>query len=190
MTVATFNFNGRRHDLALVFRESRTAKQAARAIGVETGSVFGLIQRMTGEGMLKPVGLGKPTRGTEYVLTDDAAYALTLELEKDARPEEEGAGIVVKGQEMILARGGSEVDVQTVFADASLSSRTIAWAATLGPDWLIAISPGTEKFSEQKLVIALEKAGCRCERGMVDSMTTGSLLRERAISLTGIGVAS
>ena len=52
MSRSGFNFRGRRLDLALAFRKARTAKEAARVLGVETGSVFGLIQRMAAEGII------------------------------------------------------------------------------------------------------------------------------------------
>lgn len=179
-----FNFNGRRLRLALEFREPQTAKQAARAIGAETGSVFGLIQRMTAEGILEPIGLGKPTRGTEYRLTEDAAYALTLELEREDQPQE-SVGTVTEGQEVLIARGGPTIGTQRVFANPSISAGTIAWAASLGGDWLIALSVEAAKFDAQRLVVDLEKAGCKVERGQVDSKVSGSRLREQAISLVG-----
>ena len=181
MSPSAFNFKGRRLDLALVFREARTAKEAARALGVETGSVFGLIQRMTAEGILEPLGLGEPTRGTEYVLTRDGAHALELELEPRHDPEE-GTGTVLDGQEVIIARGGPLSRVQSVFADPGLS-RTIAWAATLGADWLLALGADADKFATEKLVVALEGAGCTCEYGKVDSMLSGRRLQQRAADL-------
>lgn len=184
MSRSGFNFRGRRLDLALAFRKARTAKEAARVLGVETGSVFGLIQRMAAEGIIEPRGLGEPTRGTEYVLTEDGAHALTLELERSRDPEE-GADAVLDGQEVIIARGGPLSRVQAVFADPGLS-RAIAWAATLGADWLLALSADADKFAGQKLVIALEGAGCRCEYGTVDSKLSGRRLQERAADLTGV----
>ncbi len=183
MSPSGFNFKGRRLDLAIVFRKARTAKEAARALGVETGSVFGLIQRMTAEGILEPLGLGEPTRGTEYALTEDGAHALALELERSRDPEE-GAGAVLDGQEVIVARGGPLSRVQAVFADPGLS-RPIAWAATLGADWMLALSADADKFAAQKLVTALEGAGCICEHGKVDSKLSGRRLRERAADLVG-----
>lgn len=183
MSPSGFNFKGRRLDLAIVFRRARTAKEAARALGVETGSVFGLIQRMAAEGIIEPLGVGEPTRGTEYVLTEDGAHALALELERSRDPEEDLDG-VLNGQEMIIARGGPLSRVQAVFADPGLS-RAIAWAATLGADWLLALSADTDKFAAQKLVVALEGAGCRCEHGRVDSKLSGRRLRERAADLAG-----
>jgi hypothetical protein len=173
-----FNFKGRRRDLALVFRKARTAKEAARAIGVETGSIFGLVRRMAAEGIIEPLGPGEPTRGTEYILTEDAAYALTLELERTTDPEGDH-GTVVNGQEVLFARGGRLLDIQAVFADPSLSL-VIAWAATLGADWLLALTVDADKFAAQKLIAALEKVGCQCDYGKVDSKLSGSRLRERA----------
>ena len=187
MTPAGFNFRGRRLNLAIAFRRARTAKEAARALGVETGSIFGLIQRMAAEGIIEPIGLGEPTRGTEYILTADAVHALALELEGRRDPEE-GVGTVVDRQEMIIARGGPLVDVQSVFAEPGLSL-VIAWAAALGPDWLLALSPSADQFDVQRLVIALEKAGCRCERGTTDSPLSGRRLRERAADLVESEVA-
>ncbi len=187
MAPAAFNFNGRRLDLALGFRKARTAKEAARALGVETGSVFGLIQRMTAEGIIEPTGLGEPTRGSEYILTEDGAHALMLELERSRDPEEEESGVVLDGQEMIIARGGPLSRVQSVFADPGLS-RVITWAATLGGDWLLALSVDADKFAAQKVVVALERAGCKCEHGKVDSTLSGRRLREQAVGLTDDGV--
>jgi DNA-binding MarR family transcriptional regulator len=187
MAPATFNFNGRRLDLAIVFRRACTAKEAARSLGVETGSIFGLIQRMTAEGIIEPTSLGEPTRGTEYVLTEDGAHALELELERSRDPEE-GAGSVLDGQELIIARGGTLSRVQSVFADLELS-RAVSWAATLGADWLLALSVDADKFAAQKLVVALEGAGCKCEYGKVDSMLSGRRLRERAADLDDVEVA-
>ncbi|HXQ88372.1 MAG TPA: hypothetical protein VN733_01925 [Solirubrobacterales bacterium] len=181
MAPSAFNFKGRRLNLAIVFRKARTAKEAARALGVETGSIFGLIQRMTAEGIIEPIGLGEPTRGTEYVLTGDGAYALELELERRRDPEE-GTGAVLDGQEMIVARGGPVSRVQSVFADPGLS-HPIAWAATLGSDWLLALAADADKFATEKLVIALEAAGCSCEYGRVDSRLSGPRLQQRAADL-------
>lgn len=183
MAPSRFNFNGRRLDLAIAFRKAHTAKEAARALGVETGSIFGLIQRMAAEGIVEPVGLGEPTRGTEYVLTEDGAHALDLELERKRDPEE-GAGTVADGQEVIIVRAGPLVHVQSVFADPALSL-VIAWAATLGADWLLALAADADQFAAQRLVIALEKVGCKCERGKVDSKLSGRRLRERAADLVG-----
>jgi hypothetical protein len=178
-----FNFKGRRLNLAIVFRKACTAKEAASILGVETGSIFGLMQRMTAEGIIEPIGLGEPTRGTEYVLTEDGAHALTLELERRRDPEE-GAGTIREGQEMVIVRGGPLTEVQSVFADPALSLG-IAWAATLGADWLLALSADTDQFAAQRLVVALERAGCKCERGKVDSRISGRRLRERAANLVG-----
>lgn len=186
MSPSGFNFKGRRLDLALVFREARTAKEAARALGVETGSVFGLIKRMTAEGIIEPLGLGEPTRGTEYVLTSDGAHALELEMEQRRDPEE-GLSTLHEGQEVIIVRGGALSRVQSVFADAGLS-RAIAWAATLGGDWLLTLAADTDKFATEKLVVALERAGCTCEYGKVDSMLSGRRLRQRAADLAPAGV--
>lgn len=183
MTPVGFNFNGRRLDLAIVFRKARTAKEAARVLGVETGSIFGLMQRMTAEGIIEPIGLGEPTRGTEYILTEDGAHALTLELERRRDPEED-TGSLVFGQEAIIARGGSVLDVQSVFADPG-RSLIVAWAATLGPDWLLVLAADADPFAAQRLVSALERAGCKCERGKVDSTLSGRRLRERAAELVG-----
>jgi DNA-binding MarR family transcriptional regulator len=187
MVSSAFNFNGRRLDLAIVFRNACTAKEAARALGVETGSVFGLIQRMMAEGIIEPTSLGEPTRGTEYVLTEDGAHALMLELERSRDPEE-GAGAVLDGQELIIVRGGLLSRVQAVFADPGLS-RAIAWAATLGADWLLALSVDADKFAAQKLIVALEGAGCKCDHGKVDSKLSGRRLRERAADLADAEVA-
>jgi hypothetical protein len=187
VTPSGFNFKGRRLNLALAFRKARTAKEAARALGVETGSIFGLIQRMTAEGIIEPIGLGEPTRGTEYVLTEDGSHALELELERRRDPEE-GAGTVIDGQEVIVARGGPLAGVQAVFADPALSL-AIAWAATLGADWLLALSPDADRFAGEKLVMALEETGCKCEWGRVDSRLSGRRLRERAADLVGGEVA-
>ncbi len=183
MSPPGFNFKGRRLELALVFREARTAKEAARALGVETGSVFGLIQRMTAEGIIEPLGLGEPTRGTEYVLTSDGAHALELELEQ-RREREEETGTVADGQEVIVARGGPLSLVQSVFAEPGLS-RPIAWAATLGADWLLTLAADADKFATERLVVALEGAGCTCEYGKVDSLLSGRRLQQRAADLTG-----
>lgn len=183
MTASGFNFRGRRLKLAIVFRKARTAKEAASALGVETGSIFGLMQRMAAEGIVEPIGLGEPTRGTEYVLTEDGAHALALELERGRDPEED-TGTVVDGHEVIIARGGPLTDVQLVFADPALSL-VIAWAATLGADWLLALSVDADQFAAQRLVVALERAGCKCERGKVDSRLSGRRLRERAVDLVG-----
>lgn len=184
MASSRFNFNGRRLDLAVIFRKARTAKEAAHALGVETGSVFGLIRRMTAEGIIEPIGVGEPTRGTEYILTENGAHALELDLERKRDPED-GAGTVAKGQDVIIVRGGRLADVQAVFADPGLSL-VIAWAATLGADWLLALSANADQFAAQRLVVALEKkAGCGCERGTVDSKLSGSRLRERAVDLVG-----
>ena len=89
---------------------------------------------------------------------------------------------MLDGQEMIIARGGRLLRIQAVFADPGLS-RSIAWAATLGADWMLALSTGTDKFAAQKLVAALEAAGCTCEHGKVDSKLSGRRLRERATDL-------
>ena len=76
------------------------------------------------------------------------------------------------------------LDIQTVFADPSLSL-IIAWAATLGADWLLALTVDADKFAAQRLIAALEKVGCQCDYGRVDSKLPGSRLRERAGDLIG-----
>src|ERR1700749_5002579 len=125
MAAVAFNFNGRRRKLAPPFRNASTAKEAARSLGVETGSVFGLIQRMTAEGILEPLGEGEPTRGTEYVLTRDASHI--LELEPGRRQEDGSVGTVDKGQRMVVVKDGRVSSAQAVFGDRDLSL-LIAWA--------------------------------------------------------------
>jgi hypothetical protein len=90
---------------------------------------------------------------------------------------------VLDGQEVVVVRGGLLSRVQSVFADPEYS-RPIAWAATLGADWLLAIAADADKFATQKLVFALEKkAGCTCEYGKVDSQLSGHRLQQRAADL-------
>jgi hypothetical protein len=89
---------------------------------------------------------------------------------------------------VIIARGGSLAPVQAVFANPTCSL-AIAWAATLGADWLLALSPDADRFAGEKLVMALENAGCKCEWGRVDSRLSGRRLRERAADLVDSEVA-
>jgi DNA-binding MarR family transcriptional regulator len=176
---ATHDFRGRRLDLALVFREKRTAREAARELGTQTGSVYGLIKRMHAEGMLEADSdPAPPTRGTQYCLTDDARFALAQALES-TQVEREDAGRLTEGQHVLIASGAGVMAVQRVVADPALSA-AVAWDAWLGASWLFAMNPESSFLTLKKLAAALERAGCDCQLGQVDGLEAGGQMREQA----------
>ena len=178
--VAPLDFKGRRLGLANVFRDWSTAKEAAAELGVETGSVFGLIKRMHAEGILAADSdPEEPTRGAQYRLTHEARIA--LEKLDEALGGEEEPGHLLDDQRLLIARGETLTDIEEVLADPALTS-AIAWASWLGSSWLIAMRPDSDGYAWRKLASALERAGYLCERGRIDELQTGRRLRRQFAS--------
>jgi hypothetical protein len=175
------DFRGRRLDLANVFRDWRTAKEAARELGTETGSVFGLIKRMHGERILEADSdPGPPTRGTQYRLTHEARIALDEVVDRTLGCRQE-AGQLTDDQRLLIVRGDALADIEKVLADPGLSS-AIAWGSWLGASWLLAMAPDCDAHAWRKLATVLEEAGYRCERGRIDELQSASRLRDQAAS--------
>jgi DNA-binding MarR family transcriptional regulator len=176
----TLDFKGRRFDLANAFRGWSTPNEAASDLGTETGSVFGLIKRMHGEGILEADSdPAPPTRGTQYRLTQEARVALE-ELDRAPAGKDE-IGRLADGQRLLIARGEALLEIEQILADPSLSS-AVAWASWLGGSWLIAMQPDSDGRAWRKLATVLEGAGYRCERGRVDEMQTARQLRRQFAS--------
>jgi hypothetical protein len=172
------DFKGRRLALANVFRDERTANEAAAQLGVSTGSVYRLIIRMHSEGILEADSdPDPPVRGTQFRLSADARLALE-QLDHGLMPDDD-AGRLSDDQRVLIVRGQQLVRVEKIFADPSLST-LIAWAAWLGASWLVALTPETDGHAWQRLGTAFESAGLTCERGRVDEVQTAALLRRRS----------
>jgi hypothetical protein len=178
--VSTPDFKGRRLALANACREWSTANEAARNLGTETGSVFGLIRRMHGEGILEADSdPGPPTRGTQYRLTHEARLA--LEQLDGALAGEEEIGRLVEGQRLLIVRGEELADIEKTVADPALSS-AISWATWLGGGWLIAMQPDSDGHAWRRLATVLEGSGYKCERGRVDELQAARQLRRQSTS--------
>jgi hypothetical protein len=175
----TLDFKGRRLALANVFRDWRTANEAAGELGTETGSVFGLIKRMHAERILEADSdPDLPTRGTQYRLSHEARIALE---DVDAVLADEELGQLVDGQRLLIVRGQAITPFEEVMADRSLAS-AVSWASWLGAGWLVALQPDSEGHAWRKLATALEAAGYMCERGRIDEMLPARRLRRQSSS--------
>jgi DNA-binding PadR family transcriptional regulator len=175
------DLRGSRRDLALVFAEGqKTAHEAAKAMGRPTGSIYGVVRRMHADGLLvADSDPDPPTRGTQYRLSPEASDVL-----RDSLGERAGVGQLLRGQRLLIVeRKQDRVRAASVLA-TSASAGIIAWGAELSSGWLIVIDADVDPFRIQRLCMAFERAGCRCREGPVDAVLAGSLLRERATTLT------
>lgn len=171
------DFTGRRLPLANTFRDWATAQEAADNLGTETGSVFGLIKRMHGEGILEAdTDPAPPTRGTQYRLTPDAKVALDQVLQQQRKQE---PGVLELDQRILLISGGNQTGLDQALSDPALSSE-LAWIAWVGPSWLIAMAPGSGAHALRRLTAVLEASGFTCQRGLVDDLRDGSSARSQA----------
>jgi DNA-binding PadR family transcriptional regulator len=175
------DFSGRRLDLANAFRYRATAKQAARELGTETGSVFGLIRRMHDEGIIESDSdPDPPTRGTQYRLSHKARIALD-ELMEQAVDQPDEAGKLTENQRLLIVRGEAFAELERVLADPGLSAN-VAWASWVGAGWLVAMIPDCSSHSWRRLATAIEESGNRCELGKVDEPQLGRHWREQSES--------
>ena len=175
------DFNGRRLHLANSFREWRTAHEAAEDLGTETGSVYGLIKRMHGEGILEADSdPDPPTRGTQYRLKPEALIALDNALAQIGAKRQE-PGRLEQDQRLIIARGGAQLDLERTLADPSLSLE-VAWVAWVGASWIVALDPDAEPQLLRRLIGSLESGGFECERSRVDELTDASRFRAQSRS--------
>jgi len=171
------DFKGRRLALANTFRRWATANEAARELGTETGSVFGLIRRMHSEKILEAKSdPDPPTRGTEYRLTHRAFVA--LDGLDEARAGEARPGLLSADQCVLIVKGRQLSGLEAAVADPSLSS-DVAWASWLGSGWLIAMEPESDGHSVRKLATVLEARGYECDLGKLDEILPASRLRRQ-----------
>jgi len=169
-------------------REWSTAKEIARANGVETGSVYGLIKRMHGEGILEAdTDPAPPTRGTAYRLTYPARVALDDLLEETGRDRDE-PGQLATNQRLLLVKGSALMGFQQTLADPELAV-SVAWVTWLGESWLVALSTDSDGHVQRRIATVLEQAGYLCERGTVDELQRADRFRDQATAnLERVGV--
>jgi DNA-binding PadR family transcriptional regulator len=175
------DLKGSRRDLAIVFSEGqRTAHEAAKQLGRPTGSIFGVLQRMHAEGILAADSdPGPPTRGTQYALS-----AMGQDLLRAALPDESDAiGRIEPGQRMLVVRRlGRLTEASEVLAGAK-GNGLVDWGSELPDGWLLTLVENADRHRLDVFVTALERARCECRELTVDTLYTGTRLRDRARSL-------
>lgn len=151
----------------------RTASEIARALERPTGAVFGLLKRMTSEGLLA-TDTAAIARGTRYRLSQSARLALD---EVDA--EADRPGMLRQGHRLLLVepRAGCFGEVQAILADPEFTA-TLAWAVETGAGWLL-VTRAEAAHPFQRLRALLDRVA-RCEALVVDSVMSGGELSERA----------
>lgn len=167
---------GSRRELALVFADGpRTAHEAGKALGKQTGSFFGVLRRMHAEGLLV-ADTETPTRGTQYTLAPEVQAALTVHSDGAA-----AIGVVAPRQQLLLVDQPSDpIAAQRVLARHSIAG-SVAWAAEVGGGWLLAIADDvSDAYQLQRLEMALAHAGMQCRQVHVTGVVAGAELRERA----------
>jgi DNA-binding MarR family transcriptional regulator len=160
-----------------------TAKELARARGVQTGSIFGTLRRMHADRWVEADSdPDPPTRGTQYRIT-----SLGRTLLEAALAEEQPPGQLELDQDVVIVeqgKRGRRIDFERIVHDVKLSGR-IAWAATLGWGWLLVFEAGVNELDVTRLVVALEGAGFRCRVAQPRSLLSGAALREQAEAYVG-----
>lgn len=170
---------GSRRDLALVLRgEWKTAHEAAKELGKPTGSIFGVLKRMHSEGLLE-ADSDPPTRGTQYRLAESATS-----LSEEAATAESALGRVSAGQRVLSVAFKTRLTANEVLV-SSVSAGLIAWAANLPTGWLLALVEDADSFRVEQLVVAFERAGCRCHEAPVSALVSGKDLRRNAATQLG-----
>jgi hypothetical protein len=178
------DLKGSRRELAIVFSEGeKTAHEAAKLLGRPTGSIFGVLQRMYGDGLLiADTDPDPPTRGTQYRLSEEGHDLL-----RETLPEESpGVGRLEADRRvlLVLRRGGLRKPAKVLAS--STSAGLIEWGAELpGSGWLLTTIEDPDGHRLDALVAAFEKADCDCHLVGVGSLHTGTALRNRAASLIG-----
>jgi hypothetical protein len=178
----TSDFRGSRRELATVLGDGwMTAHEAAVALGRPTGSIFGVLRRMHGDGLLvADSDPDPPTRGTQYRLSDEAKEALS-----DSMNETGGVGQLAKNQRvLVVERKKSRLAATKVLTEGE-SAGLILWGAELPNGWLLVIDPDADVFRVQVLSAAFERTGCRCYEARVDDVHSGPMLRRRAGTIAG-----
>jgi DNA-binding PadR family transcriptional regulator len=172
---------GSRRDLAVVLSDDwRTAHEAAKMLGRPTGSIFGVLRRMHSDGLIRADSdPDPPTRGTQYRLTDAG-----LEVLRDSLAQEVQVGHMAGGRRLLhIERRKSLQAASAVLADAATAG-LVDWGAELSDGWLLALVEDADPHRVHMLHVAFERAGCRCRPSAVDAVIPGTLLRERARSLS------
>lgn len=174
--------NGSRRDIALALRDDwKTPHEVARDLGRPTGSLFGVLRRMHGDGLLKADSdPDPPTRGTQYRLSARGEAALDATLAIDAN-----VGSLTENLRLVIVARKKLKPAAQVLA-SPVSAGVIAWAAELPDGWLLALEPGVDNYRVQTLLSAFEDARCRCWETSIQSLVNGQLLRSRAEALAVI----
>ncbi len=171
---------GSRRELVIAFGDDwKTAHEIAVSLGRATGSIFGVLRRMHSDGLLiSDCEPDKPTRGTQYHVTESATELL------GAEPyDEDGVGHLKRGQRLLIVERRKGRRRATRVLTESSSAGVIAWGAETPSGWLLVIAGDVDPFRVQDLSTAFEAAGCRCQEAPVDAVAPGSLLRGRARNL-------
>ncbi len=170
------DLRGSRRELAAVFADGpKTAHEASKELGKQTGSIFGVLKRMHSEGLLV-ADTDEPTRGTQYTLSQDGR-----ELLRESMTREHVPGALVDGQQLLLVdRPDDVISVQRIFARASVSG-AVAWTAEVASGWLLALDPeSTSSYPLQRLELELAGRGITCTPLHVTGLLSGRELRSRA----------
>lgn len=168
------DFRGSRRPLAqLLMGGSKTASELAQAQGKPTGSVFGVITRMVGDGILV-ADTESPTRGTRYSLSAPAREVLRAMERPPPEP-----GVIGVGQQLLLIEPPARVtEVQEVLARDWISG-LVVWAVEIGGGWLLALD-AESTYPMQRLRMALEAVGAVSQDLSARSVLSGKELRDRA----------
>jgi hypothetical protein len=168
------DFRGSRFAIAqALLPGSKTASAIGVALDKPTGSIFGLLRRMVGEGLLV-ADTDTPERGTRYLLAPAARETVTAMEREPVAP-----GTISPGQHLLLVEQPSgSAGVQRVLAQDSLAD-LVSWATEIAGGWLLAFD-GESSFPVQRLRIALEAVGATARELSIDGVLSGVELRDRA----------
>lgn len=148
-------------------------------MGKPTGSIFGVLRRMHGEGLLRAdTDPDPPTRGTQYRLTDVGMEAL-----REALADEGYVGQLSEGRRLLIVERRKGLLAASGVLGGKVGAGLIEWAAELPGGWLLVLVDGADPHRVHRLQGELEQAGCRCRDFQVDALVTGVMLRQRASSL-------
>ncbi len=150
-----------------------TASELAQALGKPTGSVFGVITRMVGDGILT-ADTESPARGTRYSLSVAARQVLRAMDRPPAAPGTIGAG----QQLLLIEQPGRITEVQEILAQDWIAG-LVVWAVEIGGGWLLALD-AESTYPTQRLRMALESVGAASRELSARSVLSGQELRDRA----------
>jgi hypothetical protein len=167
-------FTGTRLQIARLLAEDHlTLYEIARAVGKPTGSVSGLVHRMTEEGWLR-ADPDPPIRGSQFSLREEHLERLERELDAvDPEP-----GVLAAQQQVVLADAHDRRAYYEIMARPAIAG-IVAWTADFDGTGtrLIVLREGTDELDLDRLIVAFQDAEISVRAGRLGEPQGGATAR-------------